>query len=263
MGKKELVKSEENEYERYLNDKSVLELVSVLKYLDEEKPYAELLENGSIGEFIKKREYKSIPINNMKEFNSFYELLEKRIAETGDEKKMNLFLEQANYQRELKELPNLMNKLERINFDKLEPKFRAVMEYVYDAVMNRGFEMNRDVTQRDVADIYSTQNKKVHLKLWGEIYNSTEFILFKERKEGSNFRIELKELCGKSVKLKLKNLGEITKYFNDYLSNADEGEIKKFTYQIKNLLSLPTTMNKYFKERISTLEGCLKDINSE
>jgi len=44
MAKKTLTKYE-NQVEEYLNGKSILELVKVLRYLDDEKPYAELLEN--------------------------------------------------------------------------------------------------------------------------------------------------------------------------------------------------------------------------
>lgn len=265
MTKKSLVKYTGKDYEKYLNEKSLLELIDVLRCLDENKPYIELSKNGEVGEFLGKK-YKDIPVHNVKEFYSFYESLTDRIEQLADtNESAKTYLEHANYQKELNELPSLMNKLERFSLNGLEPAFKAVMEYVYDAVMNQGFGMCNNIV-----DIYSVNLKKrdkkgVYLRLSPKTgCFDTTFILFKEIKKENNLGIILKELCGNGTDSEL-NSGEIIKRFTNFFLECDknDGMMGILTYQIKNLLSLPKIMNKHLKKRISILESCLEEIKDK
>ena len=257
MERKSLIKYETG-YGAYLNEKSILVLIDTLTVLDSIKPYAELTENGEIGEFIEKK-HPDIPIRNAREFSSFYEALTNKISELAStDKKAEKYLQQINYQRELNKLPSLLSKLEKISFEELEPKFRAIFEYVYDAVMKEGFEMNNDKCEIKKNE-YFFDIPSIMIK-----GNKTKFTLSKKE---SDIRIRLYHFLGEGktngwdipAKWTIKEMIEV--YKKCLLINYVNGKNSPAIVQIKTILSLPTIMNNHLKEKISKLEGCLKEIN--
>ena len=237
--------------------------------LDTNEKYIKLSKNGEVGEFLKGK-YKDIPVDNVKEFNLFYEALNNKIAELADtDKRAKIFLEQANYQRELNELPHLMNKLERINsnikdisFKKLKPRFEASLSYVYDAVMNKGIKINGPV-----------EIKKYHNHpeiIFKDSYNmiSTDFSLLNE----DYSKIKLFSFLGKdprscfwrSPNINLKEF--IEKYNRAFLHSSNS---EKIISQIKTILYLPQIINKELGKKIKkqkenklNLENCLKELEN-
>jgi len=162
---------------------------------------------------------------------------------------------------------NLLNELKDISFDKLEPEFTEVMKYVSYAVDN-GFKMDNDIVK--ICSYQSKKNKGVDLELKTESGGyPTRFNLFKEEKEENNFRIILKWLVGadqnpENESYSTLSIKGIVEKFKDYLLNSnDERKIKQFTYQIKNMLSLPKIMNEYLTKKILSLEGFLKEIKED
>jgi len=259
MAKKSLTKHGKKDFDSYLSDKSVLELVDTMTYLDSIKPYAELSKNGDIGEFFEKK-HKDIPIHNAKEFNSFYESLTDRIGQLADTDKIaKTYLQHATYQKELNELPSLMNKLENISFDKLTPKFKAVMEYVYGAVINNGFEMDENglfIKRDDYVSIgFYGINKD------GDEEVITRFYLKKEKyRKNEDLKINVNCLIDNYIGEEYSDAGSAIKEIKDFMVKIGKDEFSGLMKQIKTILSLPQIMNKFLKKRISSLENCLEEI---
>ncbi len=270
MSNKQLTEYE-NKVDNYLNDKSVLELVDTMMYLDHIKPGVELSKNGEVGEFLEKK-YKDIPVHSVKDFNSFYESLNNKISQLADtDQKLKIFLEQTSYQRELNEFPQLMNKLKRINFEELKPKFEAVMEYVYDAVMNEGFEIDNIYAKIFKIDFIKNVKPKIgevriNIKT-KENYTSTSINLSKKKyKKALGLKMQLLYLAGPNQGIgnnnySILNIESITKRIVDVFKNTDNP--CKIITDLKTILSLPKIMNDHLKKRVSNLEDCLKDIKED
>lgn len=130
-------------YQDFFRNKSVLELVDTLMGLDRMKPYIELSRNGEVGEFFEKK-YGDIPVHSVEDFNSFYDVLNDKIAELGDSNaQVKEYLTVRKYGKELAELPIALSNLEKTlsNFDALEGLLGTVMMYVCDSVLNQSFSM--------------------------------------------------------------------------------------------------------------------------
>ncbi|MCX6747229.1 MAG: hypothetical protein NTU63_03815 [Candidatus Pacearchaeota archaeon] len=141
-----LVETGRTEIDKFVSDKSTfLELVDTVMYLDTIKPYVELSQNGEVGEFLQKR---NIPVvHNRTDFDYLYESLRDKLVELRDkgDEKAKLFFEKREYSRQLDSLPQRLSQLEKtasIRFDELKPAFKAVMRYVWNAVIENGFEMD-------------------------------------------------------------------------------------------------------------------------
>jgi len=266
MTKKSLVKYTGKDYEKYLSGKSVLELVDTLTFLDSIKPYAECSDNGEVGEFLEKK-YKDIPIHNVKDFSSFYESLKNKLGELADTKEsVKRYLENASYQRELKELPNLMNKLERISLDELTPKFEAVMEYVYDAVMEHGFNMENEkfVICRGFNDKIKPKGGKVCIEINEK---STILNLFKNKKK-QDLRIQILSFIGEDQSSKknyypiIRDVESLIEGIENFLqeNNFEKKEYETLVKDMKTILSLPKIMNNYLKNKIRKIENYINEI---
>lgn len=259
MTKNALMKYTKKDYDSYLNQKSILELIDIMNCLEENKPYIKLSHNGEVGDFLKEK-YSDIPISNVKEFDTFYESLNNKIAELADtDKRAKIFLEQANYQRELNELPKLMNKLEKFSLDAIKPKFEAVLEYVYDAVMNQGFGM--EVKNKiDIYEIESTYIKPKVGKVSIEINNkSTDLSICKKKRE---LGIQIECLGGQELKLKnycpVLDIESATKVIEYFIWDNKKTEV--LIKDLKTIFSLPSIMNDYLKGKIKKLENCVEEL---
>jgi hypothetical protein len=135
MEEKSLMVSRKKEIDTFVENKSVLDIVDTILYLDTIKLYVPLSHNGEVGELLQKR---SIPVVHSKEdFDYLYQSLMGRIDQLdGKDERVKTYLQHANYQRQMTELPALMSKLERValKFDVLKEPFKEVMKYVYSTV---------------------------------------------------------------------------------------------------------------------------------
>ncbi len=257
----------ENKVDKYLNEKSVLELAEELMGLNFIKKVCreEYTEETNLH---LQGKYPKIPLNNLNEIDSFCNKIYDKIEELSYSKKeARIFLDY--YQKELKELPKLMNKLENISLEELNPKLEAVMEYIYDAVMNKGFEMETDfcrITKQDYQLGVEIGIEKKNSRNYTHLYLSQ----FKEKKKISFFKKEvnlikkmaIRELVGKVYNSYYNDVGEVIHYITKkFLFKNEKNEILK--NQIKTILSLPKIMNDYLKKRVSSLEDCFKDIKKD
>ncbi len=249
--------------EQIMQDDSVEEIVDMVLELGGEIPYLEISPEKETTRYCEK---KNIPVENIGELKLFYNNLEDKLEEIRDsDERAQKYFEHRAYEKQLHELPDLLNKFENISLYKLKPKFEAVMEYVYDAVINNGFIMNNEL-----AKIHPYRNKKVSFEIMAKGGKSqrTNFYLSKKRKKQNqdNLRIKLTGLVGIEQNSRMNSYPSLTtkeifKKFDNFLLNPDIDERAEILVsQIRYILSLPTIMNKYLKKRISTLEGCLKQI---
>jgi hypothetical protein len=259
---KSLTKTGRTEIDKFVSDKSVLEIVDSILYLDTIKPYVELSQNGEVGEFLQKRNY---PVIHTKtDFDYLYESLINRIDTLkGKDERVKTYLQRTEYQKQMAQLPVLMSKLEKISLDELKPKFKAVMEYVYDAVMNEGFDnMNYNHVQ------IKKDKKEISLVLEGkdgDRYGNSRFSLLKNKP--NDLRVKIIRLVEKDTNLNFNQYLSLTiddaiDMFKKFLLNpAKKGYLEDFTFQIRKIISIPTIMNNYLKKRLSSLDNVLKEIN--
>ncbi len=143
MAEKSLAKSGRKEIDKFVEDKSVLDIVDSIMYLDTIKPYVGLSQNGEVGEFLQRR---NIPVVHSKsDFDYLYNsLMDKIVKLEGKDERAKTYLQHANYQKQMTELPALMSKLEKtaIKFDVLKEPFKAIMKYVYSIIDEDKIEIN-------------------------------------------------------------------------------------------------------------------------
>ncbi len=125
---------------------SVEEIVDMVLELGGEIPYLEISPEKETTRYCEK---KNIPVNNIRELRSFYKCLEDKLAEIGNsDEKAKRYFELREYRTQLERLPQELSKLEKSTlktnskFDNLKEPFKAVINYVWEAVKNEGFYMN-------------------------------------------------------------------------------------------------------------------------
>lgn len=291
---KSLINYTKNDFDKYLKDKSVLELIDDLTFLDEIKPYAELSPDEEIGKFLLKK-HKELPINTATEFNEFYVLLNNKIGELGDtEKGVEFYLQKRNYLSQIGNLPAQMSKLENIinkGFEELVPSFKAVFNYVWDAVINDNFTMEKEVkaSSKKSTEKIKIGEEDVKIGDTGKITEGVEINMIFENycwtcdlyKQSLKWSLDQEKILGFRInKTKLKECypekGDFfIKYGRDFYSSVqeyvdrlqDEFEdsnnsdsfTKEFGLYVKNIINLPVIMNDYAKKK----EEQIKKIFSE
>ena len=291
---KSLINYTKKDFNEYFKDKSILELIDDLTFLDEIKPYAELSSNGEIGKFLLKK-HKELPINTAKEFSEFYVLLNDRIGELGDtEKGVELYLQKRNYINQIGNLPAQMSKLENIinkGFEELVPSFKAVFNYVWDAVINNNFTMEKEVKEssKKFTEKIKIGEEDVKIGNTSKIAEGVEISMeFKKydwncylHKKSLKYVLDQEKILGFRInKTKLKECypekGDFfINYNNNFYSSVqeyvdklqDEFEdsnnsdsfTKEFGLYVKKMINLPVIINDCIKKK----ERQIKKIFSE
>ncbi len=266
----------ENYDKALVKNGSVLGLLDQLIELDGTKPYLKISPDNEIKSYFGKKGISNV--TNKKELESFYNHLENKIAELSDssDERVKLYFEKREYLKQLNELPSNLSKLEQTvssGFEGLKVPFNAVMNYVWEAVINQGFEMEEriNIHRNDEKKFLCKNIKQVYLDIGGinqENYG-TGFNLFKFRRS-NNLGIELQYLLGCSIQHDGKKYPLLTidktideiKRFLSHDSNLNKDNLNVFRYQMKTILNLPKIMNNYVKWKQEDFEKMFKEIKN-
>ncbi|MCK4647335.1 hypothetical protein KAT24_00190 [Candidatus Pacearchaeota archaeon] len=265
---KALTRYSEKEYDKFLNDKPLLELVDTLRCLDEDKPYVELSKNGEVGEFFGKK-YKDLPIHNVKEFNSFYESLTNKLSELADsDERAQRYFEHRKYVGQLEGIPKVLSKLEKTvsELDILKEPFKAVMYYVWEAVTKHGFDMKEgfegvSIKQRGIEVAISIEKPSEICLDVSKIYEKRKKSLFRRKKVKITQLNKLKINCFVESYSNWRsncNPEEVIDFFKETISKTSY--IKDFKVHIKTILELPKIMENYVKRKEKSVRDGLKEI---
>jgi len=127
---------------------SVSGLLTRLMELESVKSYLELSSDEEIKSYFQQKGISNV--RNQEELKSFYNQLENRIGElaTSPDERVKSYFEKVPHSRKylenLLEIPTRLSRLEqtsKIGFDELKPKFKEVLNYIWEAVMEKGFSM--------------------------------------------------------------------------------------------------------------------------
>jgi hypothetical protein len=302
MTKKSLVKYTENEYDKALVvNGSVLGLLDQLIELDGQKPYLELSSDKEIKSYFEKKGIDNV--TDKEGLKSFYNYLENKVAELSEssDERVKLYFEKREYLKQLEAIPSNLSNLEKTisnGFEKLEIPFKAVMNYVWDAVINHGFKMEekgKNALEKYEGELKIDKISVDNNPLVNIYYNLSEKFSFnlnirKEKiTEKDSTEIKKKFLFFKKVEpIKIKkikkakegdflyfdrgngipwnyisgdSIEEYIDYFKKHFLEKDEDTQQKYCATIKMVLNLPIIMDNYVKRKQQNLTKMFNEIN--
>ena len=239
--------------------------------MDGARPYLEISPDKEIKTYFEKKGINNI--TNKEELKSFYNHLEDKIAELSDssDERVKLYFEKREYLKQLERLPSNLSKLEQTvnsGFEGLKVPFRAVMNYVWDAVINQGFEMNDniffvEIGRKDKKVSLCKNIKQVYLYIGEKRREKITKINLSKFRRSNNLGIEFRWLLGYEIKYSILTTDETIDELKRFLSNSDKEDINEFTSQMKTILSLPKIMNNYVKWKQENVTKMFNKISEE
>jgi hypothetical protein len=131
---------------------SIQGLVTSFIALDEAVSYLQFASNEEIESYFKQK--KVSYIRNKEELNSFYNHLKTKIGDliVFPDERIKSYFEKISYSKRtylesLVEMPSKLANLEAITikgFNQLKPKFKEILNYIWESVMDKGFKMEED-----------------------------------------------------------------------------------------------------------------------
>jgi hypothetical protein len=274
---------------------SVIGLLDLLMDLDRVKPYLELSKNGEIKEYFEKKGISEVV--NKKQLASFYNALENKITDLADsDERARLYFEKREYLKQLDSLPQKLSQLENLassGFDGLKAPFKAVMSYVWNAVIEDGFEMKEGDFKLAIKKV----NNLTVSFYFPDIYSNTHAYYFhllktgesKKEKIGEGFLGRPKYKLVEQVNPNFFVQALVEEYFlhgfwdwgdSAFNTNSYTVSLDKFVENLKDIavenlenmekikdfiriiLGLPKRMNKYLNKKERGLKGLFNGAKS-
>jgi hypothetical protein len=288
MTNKTLTETGKRAIDDYVYSQSVIELLDSIMCLDTIKSFAGLPQNGEVAKFLQKR---NMPVvNSTEDFDYLYESLRDRLVEFRDkgDERVKTYLQRAEYRKQIDQLPVLISKLERITMNELKPTFKAVIEYVYDAVTEHGFKISEKTPEipfdkyrkvnigKDETDVYVRFDIMFHPGLHRQLNFFIRPVYELKTIEEVGWLGRKKKRVAESSNVEGLNIysngggGEycdrycITRTIDEFFDTYFGDEVQYENYYkefLKIIINLPKTMNDYLARKNGEIRGMLDSAN--